>query len=88
MAQGAPTLIGYSPLMDTTDNDRRGDQAASDLIAQALRMQSAFGHEAALKFLQKNGVADELANAVLAARHGGYDRRQRPDTRNLRNFAS
>lgn len=59
----------------TTDNDRRADSEAANLIAEALRMQSAFGQEAARQLLERNGVGEEVAKWMLLAR---YDRRQQP----------
>lgn len=73
-AHGAPAPTRYSAWM-TADNDRRADREAANLIAEALRMQSAFGQEAARQLLERNGVSEEVAKWMLLAR---YDRRQRP----------
>lgn len=75
MAHGGPAARGYIARMTATDHERRGDREAADLIEKALRMQSAFGQEAARQLLERNGVGEEVVKWMLLAR---YDRRQRP----------
>lgn len=52
--------------------DRRHDTTTASIITEALRMKSAFGLDAARRFLWRRKIAD---TAPIAGR---YDRRQRP----------
>ena len=53
--------------------DRRQDHKTASTIAEALRMKTAFGEDAARRFLWRNKVTQEAAIA------GRYDRRRLPN---------
>lgn len=53
--------------------NQRTDTKTAEQISEALHMKQAFGEAAALEFLRRRAVPDELAQAALAGR---YERRQ------------
>lgn len=55
--------------------DRRQDRATATKVAQALRMKTAFGYDAALRLLWRERVDFRIAERTLAGR---YDPRQLP----------
>lgn len=58
--------------------ERRRDHRTATTVANALRMKTAFGAEAARRFLQRCSVQADVADRILASRH---DQRQQPDRR-------
>lgn len=63
---------------DASRPERRQDRASAATVTEALRMQSAFGAEAARRLLTRRGIAAKVAERALAGRR---DARQVPDRR-------
>lgn len=76
-AQNEP-LSSSRRARNETRPDRRQDRAGAAAVAEALRMQTAFGAEAARRLLSRRGIAAHVVQRALAGRR---DPRQVPDRR-------
>jgi hypothetical protein len=72
------SLASNSRAREDTRPERRQDRDSAAAVAEALRMQTAFGAAAARRLLTRRGIAAEVAERALAGRR---DQRQVPDRR-------